>query len=155
MKSLIDFIIESNTIEDETSENINDEVPIYEWYLSNDLNEESTKEFHNRLFTVRAKIMKNSIPKKYLGVYRDEPVWIAGRECSSHMLDGRMYDFWNDFLVNDFPDIPLAYQNHKAFEEIHPFIDGNGRVGRAIWLHQMGGRASLGFLHQWYYQSLL
>ena len=47
-----------------------------------------------------------------------------------------------------------AYSAHLAYEHLHPFTDGNGRSGRAIWLWQMKGRAPLGFLHHWYYSSL-
>ncbi len=47
-----------------------------------------------------------------------------------------------------------AYEAHQEYESLHPFTDGNGRSGRAIWLWQMKGRAPLGFLHHWYYQSL-
>lgn len=54
------------------------------------------------------------------------------------------------------------YEGHQRYEALHPFMDGNGRSGRAIWLWHMlhsGSRnedqaLGLGFLHSWYYQSL-
>jgi preprotein translocase subunit Sss1 len=42
---------------------------------------------------------------------------------------------------------------HVQYETLHPFMDGNGRSGRAVWLWQMR-EAPLGFLHQFYYQTL-
>ena len=49
-----------------------------------------------------------------------------------------------------------AYQRHLAYEQLHPFQDGNGRSGRVLWLHDMGGLkvVELGFLHTFYYQTL-
>jgi len=47
---------------------------------------------------------------------------------------------------------------HVAFETLHPYMDGNGRTGRAIWAWQMQGSGrdpfSLPFLHRFYYQTL-
>lgn len=47
---------------------------------------------------------------------------------------------------------------HVAYETLHPFMDGNGRSGRAIWAWQMLQRRqdpfALGFLHRFYYQTL-
>jgi len=45
------------------------------------------------------------------------------------------------------------YDTHRAYEELHPFTDGNGRSGRMLWMWQMRS-APLGFLHTFYYQSL-
>ena len=81
-------------------------------------------------------------------------VRIGGREC----LPG------GDSLKHHFALIihklceRSAFVNHVDFERFHPFTDGNGRTGRAIWLWQMVNQhdydLSLGFLHKWYYQSL-
>lgn len=50
-----------------------------------------------------------------------------------------------------FPEDP--WQIHIEYETLHPFTDGNGRSGRALWLWQMQ-TAPIGFLHRFYYQTL-
>ena len=50
------------------------------------------------------------------------------------------------------------FRVHQVYENLHPFMDCNGRSGRILWLWQMEreGRkmAPLGFLQTLYYQSL-
>lgn len=46
---------------------------------------------------------------------------------------------------------------HLAYEHLHPFTDGNGRSGRAIWLWQMLREKRpvyTSFLQTFYYQTL-
>lgn len=49
---------------------------------------------------------------------------------------------------------------HCDYETLHPFLDGNGRSGRALWLWQMLNQRNdphvlaRGFLHTFYYQTL-
>lgn len=52
------------------------------------------------------------------------------------------------------------YKNHLWYENLHPFTDGNGRSGRALWLYEMLEQdrwervRQLGFLHSFYYSTL-
>lgn len=51
------------------------------------------------------------------------------------------------------------YKNHLYYENLHPYMDGNGRSGRALWLRQAyhlnnKRMPRRGFLHQFYYDTL-
>ncbi len=53
-------------------------------------------------------------------------------------------------------NILSPFEAHLKYEALHPFTDGNGRSGRAIWYWMMKNtlRVDLGFLHAFYYQTL-
>ena len=64
-------------------------------------------------------------------------------------------------LLNDIAAKAITpWAAHVRYETLHPYTDGNGRSGRAIWLWQMTlldrqrGALALGFLHNFYYQTL-
>lgn len=51
-----------------------------------------------------------------------------------------------------------AWKLHVDFEMLYPYLDGNGRTGRALWAWMMRGIGhdpfALPFLHRFYYQTL-
>lgn len=63
-------------------------------------------------------------------------------------------------ILNQINNKDNPFHTHRLYEDLHPFTDGNGRSGRALWLwsmlrtNQISRVMQLGFLHNWYYQSL-
>lgn len=68
----------------------------------------------------------------------------------------QIVDELNAILSDIYKRAPSPYGIHTRYETLHPFMDGNGRSGRILWLWMMGGmeRVPLGFLHTFYYQTL-
>ena len=90
--------------------------------------------------------------EKWSGKYRDVNVSIGGEIAPSPALVKELMHNW-------FLDLPKmdSYEAHVRFEKIHPFQDGNGRIGRAVWLKKAlneGYDYRISFLHQFYYQVL-
>ncbi|MEZ4812528.1 MAG: Fic family protein [Caldisericia bacterium] len=89
--------------------------------------------------------MKNSLNsnEKRPGEFRNHDVWIGKRDESvdharfvptRHIhIDDLMENLFN-YLVNDkkTPLLIKAAISHYQFETIHPFSDGNGRIGRML-----------------------
>lgn len=102
--------------------------------LAEDPSAESIKEVHA--------VLMEGQPHHTPGRWRDEPVWIGTRSDSpvgasfvapDHEHVAKLMDDLADF-VND-PRVPALISvavGHAQFETIHPFSDGNGRVGRAL-----------------------
>jgi Fic family protein len=76
------------------------------------------------------------------GRWRDEPVWIGGGDYSPHdaqfipphhtRVEAAIDDLISFVARTDIPTLAHAAIAHAQFETIHPFADGNGRVGRAL-----------------------
>ncbi|HEY2345999.1 MAG TPA: Fic/DOC family N-terminal domain-containing protein [Xanthomonadaceae bacterium] len=89
------------------------------------------------------------------GSYRKQQNWIGAPKCKieeasfipidqSHLQAG--LDAWDAFMTSD-PVNPLVQLAvlHAEFEALHPFLDGNGRLGRMIiplYMHAQGALRS-------------
>jgi Fic family protein len=89
---------------------------------------------------------------------RTEPhhrVYIGGHEA---MKPQDVMYYLEKLLIKINSNISSPWQAHCEYEMIHPFMDGNGRSGRAVWLWMMvkfhGWNYRLGFKHVFYYQTL-
>lgn len=78
---------------------------------------------------------------EWVGHWRNQQVWIGGRN-SPHTakfvpphherVPAAMDDLVAFIAREDIPPFVQAALGHAQFETIHPFPDGNGRVGRAL-----------------------
>ncbi len=92
-----------------------------------------TKRF---ILVIHKKLMHN-ILWKYAGVFRDVQVRIVGvdKNLPKHSqvpIEFKKLMKWYAHNKNRYHPVTLASYFHVAFESIHPFRDGNGRVGRLV-----------------------
>jgi Fic family protein len=76
------------------------------------------------------------------GTWRTEQVWVGSSALSPHGADfvpphhDRVPQAIDDLVAfaarDDLPAVVHAALVHAQFETIHPFVDGNGRVGRVL-----------------------
>lgn len=87
-------------------------------------------------------VLLSATHPEWAGHFRDEQVWIGGTNHGPHEArfvpphHDRVPPAMDDliaFLARDnLPVLVQAALGHAQFETIHPFPDGNGRVGRAL-----------------------
>jgi len=96
---------------------------------SNTITEENIKNLH--------KIFYAKIDSDNAGSYRQKPVIVTGADVNFPLpeeLNNKMQEFISKLpqLKQDLHAVEYAAMVHALFVNIHPFIDGNGRVARLI-----------------------
>jgi Fic family protein len=90
-------------------------------------------------------------PERYVGAVRSEQGWIGGHDATdAHLvtpppdeLDTLLNDLVHYVNREDSDPVAQAAIAHAQFEIIHPFADGNGRVGRVLVAWILTRRLSL------------
>ncbi|MBK9565405.1 MAG: Fic family protein [Saprospiraceae bacterium] len=112
---------------------------------------------HDLFFDWHKMLMNGRRDMEYIGTYRahDEPMQIISGSFSnprlyyeappSHIVKSEMEYFikWVNTNLSDKDDLTtlfFASIAHLRFEHIHPFEDGNGRIGRALVEHIISKR---------------
>lgn len=89
---------------------------------------------------------------RFAGTFRTQQNWIGGRSGSPRdaafippppeLVEPLMADLVSFVNGDDLPTLAQAAIAHAQFETIHPFLDGNGRVGRCL-IHTVLARRGL------------
>lgn len=142
------FCDESNRIEGETKHEYSDVLALETILKAEKLTEAVLLEAHKQYAE------KSELKPDERGAYRKIQVYV-GRYVPPKPSE--VQKLMDDYLLFYGTQMVDSYRAHCMFEQLHPFVDFNGRTGRALWLRLAileGYDCSLGFLHKFYYQTL-
>jgi Fic family protein len=105
------------------------------------------------ILAIHRTLMAHEPPRVMPGAFRREQNWIGGRLLNpsdaryvpppEDQVEQLMLDLVEFMNRDDLPAVAQAAIAHAQFETIHPFIDGNGRVGRCL-IHVILRRRGVG-----------
>ena len=99
-----------------------------------ELTEEIIKEIH---FILKHGTKDSTLPWFAVGDYKKRPNVVGGRETSKPSeVHAHMEELISDYNSKESITVDDIIAFHAEFELIHPFQDGNGRVGRLVALKE-------------------
>ncbi len=87
------------------------------------------------VLTLHKIVGRDALEREPIGAFRDYQVVIRQHKPPKHQDVARLVTELMDWLNTKAPDLPAVISSailHYQFEYIHPFGDGNGRVGRLL-----------------------